>query len=76
MKASFVILCFLLASSFFIPTSIMARQLLQPGHVSVPITSCGRGQPYGNCIPNRPPPKMNCDPYRRGRGCHGYPPKP
>ncbi|KAK8493383.1 hypothetical protein V6N12_000927 [Hibiscus sabdariffa] len=90
MKASSVILCFLLASSLFIPTSTMARQLLQydsppPSPPSPyltepdPVRICGRGQPYKSCIPNNSPlkPHPNCSGiYNRERGCRGYPSKP
>ncbi|KAF3970646.1 hypothetical protein CMV_005682 [Castanea mollissima] len=75
MKAILVV-CFLLLSTFFIPSSNAARELavavvpvVKPGATA----SCGRGKPYTACKPQpQPPPKPKADPpcnvYRR-RGC-------
>ncbi|KAK6230487.1 hypothetical protein QUC31_002005 [Theobroma cacao] len=77
MKAIFLIVCILFASSLFIPTSTMARQLIEKRipnkRPAVPI-QCGRNAPSKNCIPgNRPKKPIVCgDPYNRY--CH--PPGP
>uniref|UniRef100_A0A7N2MVQ2 Uncharacterized protein n=1 Tax=Quercus lobata TaxID=97700 RepID=A0A7N2MVQ2_QUELO len=62
MKAILVV-CFLLLSTFFIPSSNAARDLADLSAVTVPsqdphkpVITCGRGKPYRECLPgNRKP---------------------
>nr|POE44539.1 hypothetical protein CFP56_79718 [Quercus suber] len=71
MKATLVV-CFLLLSTFFIPSSNAARELayiIAPANKPGATPSCGRGKSYAAC---KPPPKPKADPpcnvYSR-RGC-------
>ncbi|TYI42206.1 hypothetical protein ES332_A01G081700v1 [Gossypium tomentosum] len=67
MKALLVMVCILLASTLFIPTSTMARQLVAKDindrpvfntpRRNKPAVPCGRGMPYKSCIPGTQPPK-------------------
>uniref|UniRef100_A0A7N2KXK9 Uncharacterized protein n=1 Tax=Quercus lobata TaxID=97700 RepID=A0A7N2KXK9_QUELO len=73
MKAILVV-CFLLLSTFFIPSSNAARELavtVAPVKNPGATPSCGRGKSYAACKP-QPPPKPKADPpcnvYSR-RGC-------
>ncbi|TYI96457.1 hypothetical protein E1A91_D01G074400v1 [Gossypium mustelinum] len=81
MKALLVMVCILLASTLFIPTSTMARQLGEKDiNIDPPVftpPNCGHGKPYENCIPATNPPKRECPIiYRRGRDCQELPTKP
>ncbi|KAG4213625.1 hypothetical protein ERO13_A01G068150v2 [Gossypium hirsutum] len=54
MRALLVMVCILLASTLFIPTSTMARQLGEKDINDPPVfttPNCGCGKPYKNCIP-------------------------
>ncbi|TYH30201.1 hypothetical protein ES288_A01G075400v1 [Gossypium darwinii] len=72
MRALLVMVCILLASTLFIPTSTMARQLGEKDINDPPVfttPNCGCGKPYKNCIPATTPPKIPpCSVYNR-HGC-------
>ncbi|KAM4123873.1 hypothetical protein ACJW30_01G190800 [Castanea mollissima] len=72
MKA-ILIVCFLLASTFFIPASKAARELsAEYRAVTDPtrsVTPCSRGLPYTPCLPKIPPSEKGCTIYSR-EGCH------
>ncbi|KAE8022132.1 hypothetical protein FH972_007962 [Carpinus fangiana] len=73
MKA-ILLICLLLVSTLFIPSSVSARELADkpspvtggtknPKRPAVP--SCGPGASYKSCIPSKSPPKSSCNRYKR-----------
>ncbi|XVE80209.1 hypothetical protein DITRI_Ditri14bG0121400 [Diplodiscus trichospermus] len=67
MKALFLIVCILLASTLYLPTFTVARELVEKEPTPTPgLTVCDRNTPYNRCVPRKEPPMPpKCPIYNR-----------